>query len=89
MGGYGDGRLEQPRPWLGAQWAGLSPGSAEPARAVRRALSRHRRRAGALPRGAHLTMLRGQQISTLAGPSSKSPVQLALSNEVCGQRVSQ
>eukprot|EP00964_Phaeocystis_antarctica_P049253 scaffold28555_cov58-Phaeocystis_antarctica.AAC.4 len=51
MGGFGGGKLEHPRPWLGSHWAGLSLESAEPARAVRRALKRHRSRAGALPRG--------------------------------------
>jgi hypothetical protein len=30
IGGFGGGWLEQPRPWRGAQWAGLSLGSAEP-----------------------------------------------------------
>ena len=25
MGGFGGGSLEQPRRWLGAQWAGLFP----------------------------------------------------------------
>jgi len=40
MGGLGGGSLEHPRQWLGAQWAGLSLGSAEPARAVRRAMRR-------------------------------------------------
>eukprot|EP00964_Phaeocystis_antarctica_P155508 scaffold124723_cov54-Phaeocystis_antarctica.AAC.1 len=52
IGGFGGGSLEHPRLWLGAQWAGLSPGSAEPARAARRALSRRRSRPRALPRGA-------------------------------------
>eukprot|EP00964_Phaeocystis_antarctica_P059710 scaffold35485_cov76-Phaeocystis_antarctica.AAC.8 len=51
IGGFGVGQLEHPRRWLGAQWAGLSRGSAEPARAARRALRRHRSRAGALPGG--------------------------------------
>eukprot|EP00964_Phaeocystis_antarctica_P132361 scaffold96431_cov44-Phaeocystis_antarctica.AAC.2 len=51
MGDFGGDSLEHPRQWLGAQWAGLSPGSAEPPRAARRALRRHRSRAGALPRG--------------------------------------
>ena len=77
IGGLGGGSLEQPRQWLMTSGS-VCPGSAEPARAVRRALRRHRSRAGALPRGALLAMLRCQQISTLAGPSSKSPVQLAL-----------
>ena len=58
MGGFGGGKLEHPRRWLGAQWTGLSPWSAEPARAVKRALRRRRSRAGALPsQGATLTML--------------------------------
>ena len=38
---------------LGAQWAGLSPGSAEPARAVDRALRRRGSRPRAPPRGGH------------------------------------
>eukprot|EP00964_Phaeocystis_antarctica_P015272 scaffold8439_cov51-Phaeocystis_antarctica.AAC.1 len=36
--------LEHSRQWLNAQWAGLSPGSAEPVRAARRSLRRHRSR---------------------------------------------
>ena len=52
MGGFGGGWLEHPRQWPGAQWVGLSPGSGEPARAVRCALKRRNRsRARALPRG--------------------------------------
>eukprot|EP00964_Phaeocystis_antarctica_P042789 scaffold24537_cov43-Phaeocystis_antarctica.AAC.2 len=43
MGGFGGGSLEHPGQWLGAQWADLF------ARATRRALRRHRSRAGALP----------------------------------------
>eukprot|EP00964_Phaeocystis_antarctica_P060886 scaffold36343_cov60-Phaeocystis_antarctica.AAC.5 len=38
MGGFGGGQLEHLRQRLGAQWAGLNPGSAEPPRASRRAL---------------------------------------------------
>ena len=34
--GFGGGSLEHPRQGLGAQWAGLSSRSAEPARAARR-----------------------------------------------------
>eukprot|EP00964_Phaeocystis_antarctica_P144552 scaffold110362_cov63-Phaeocystis_antarctica.AAC.1 len=51
IGGFGGGWLEHPRRWLGAQRAGLSPGSTEPPRAARRALRRHRSRAAALSRG--------------------------------------
>eukprot|EP00964_Phaeocystis_antarctica_P112086 scaffold76294_cov33-Phaeocystis_antarctica.AAC.1 len=51
MGGLGGGSLEHPRRWLRAQWAGLSPGSAGPARAARRALRRRGSRPRALPGG--------------------------------------
>ena len=34
IGSFGGGALEHPRQWLGAQWAGLSPGSAESPRAT-------------------------------------------------------
>ena len=56
IGGCGGGSLEQPRQWLGAQWAGLSPGSAELPRTARRALSQESQEpswglTGALPRG--------------------------------------
>ena len=66
IGGFGGGSLEHPRQWLGAQWAGLSPWECRAAQSrqatitaarglvclsVRRALRRHRSRAGALPRG--------------------------------------
>eukprot|EP00964_Phaeocystis_antarctica_P133567 scaffold97773_cov35-Phaeocystis_antarctica.AAC.2 len=43
---------------LNGQWAGLSPGSAEPARAVRRALRRRGGRPRTLPKGT-LTLLSG------------------------------
>eukprot|EP00964_Phaeocystis_antarctica_P032302 scaffold18286_cov49-Phaeocystis_antarctica.AAC.3 len=58
-------RLEHARQWLGAQWAGLSRGSAEPARAARRALRRHRSRAGALP-GGHFDHAAGPRPRALA-----------------------
>ena len=50
IGGFGGGKLEHLRQRLGAQWAGLSPESVEPARAARRALRRRESRAEALPR---------------------------------------
>ena len=53
IGGFGGHSLEHPRQWLGAPWPVFAPESAEPARAVRRALRRRERRAGALPRGGH------------------------------------
>ena len=56
----GGGWLEHSRQWLGAQWLGLAPESAEPAGAVRRALRRHRRRAGHC-QGGTLTMLQRQR----------------------------
>ena len=50
IGGFGGGKLEHLRQRLGAQWAGLSPESVEPARAARRALRRRESRTEALPR---------------------------------------
>ena len=47
IGSFGGGALEHPRQRLGAQWAGLSPGSAEPPRAARCGLRRRRSRGGA------------------------------------------
>ena len=35
ISGFGGGSLEQPRPWLGARWLGLYPGSAELSGAAR------------------------------------------------------
>ena len=49
LGGFEGGKLEHPRPWLGAKWPGLSTGSAAPARAVRHALRRRGSRPQALP----------------------------------------
>ena len=43
----GGGGSSHPRRWLGAQWAGLSPGSGSPTRAARGALRGRRIRAGA------------------------------------------
>ena len=51
MGGFGAGKLEHLRRWLGTQRAGLSPGSAEPPGAARRALRRRGSRPRALRRG--------------------------------------
>ena len=50
MGGFGGGSLEHPRQWLGAQRPGLFLGVPEPPGAFRRALRRHKSRAGALAR---------------------------------------
>eukprot|EP00964_Phaeocystis_antarctica_P061885 scaffold37003_cov61-Phaeocystis_antarctica.AAC.1 len=51
IGGFGGGSLGHPRRWLGAQWAGLFPGRAEPVEAVRCAVRRRGSRPCALPRG--------------------------------------
>eukprot|EP00964_Phaeocystis_antarctica_P115258 scaffold79217_cov52-Phaeocystis_antarctica.AAC.2 len=50
IGSFGGGWLEHPRQCLGAQRVDLSLRVTEPPKAARRALRRHRSRAGALPR---------------------------------------
>ena len=66
IGGFGGGSTRGSG-WAPAQWARLSPGSTEPARAISRALRRREGRLQALPKGGGGTL-------TMLSPPSLQPM---------------
>ena len=86
--GLGGGSLEQPRQWLRGSGPVSPLGVPSQPELPGRPCGGTGAELGYCERGGGggLTMLRDQQISTLAGPFSKSPVQLALSNEEMGNK---